>query len=281
MYHRFVRAALAVWLLSAPSHALVQVFPRLEIDSFDLRSPNYFITGFGSERSTDEPSLLAGRSNQVKFRINVNFRLADWRSTRTGLFLGYSQLSFWNIYDPSSPFLDNNYRPELFVYFDAGALERPAWYKPSLKLALAHESNGMAGERDRGWDRVIETIELGHPPDNRFFATLSLWQVLNRSAREDSYTRYLGNGSLGLHWRLPFVREMLRLGFSAVSRFIYGAPFVASLELSAYANPFSGFQTDIRWLPSFMVQYFVGTGENLLNYRTRSSALRLGIAFVR
>jgi outer membrane phospholipase A len=219
------------------------------------------LVGSGARDGALEKTPLTGENNQVKFRLDVTFRMAESKTALTGLYFGYTQLSFWNIYDPSAPFLDNNYQPELFLHFDATSLPRPVWYKPSLKLSVSHESNGLDGDKSRGWDRLIGSLELGDPAVNALYATLSGWYVISHSAREQAYTRYLGDAQVGIHWRLPDTHHPLRLGASAITRLTHHDPFVTSLELNLYIDPFSQRrQSDFQWLPSFMVQYFVGTG---------------------
>lgn len=243
----------------------------------DIVSPNYFITGFGTHQLDYDAPLLLNKNNQVKFRIHVNFRLAGWEESGSGLYLGYTQLSFWNIFDIGSPFFDNNYQPELFFHY-APQEESSPWYVPSARFGLAHESNGLSGEAGRGWDRVIAGLDVGRGPLTGISVGASIWYVFEKARVLE---QCLGNGELRLSYRLPDILPGFRLGIGTASRIVFQDLHFANIELNLFVNPFGNPKGTLRWLPSFMVQYFTGTGETLRECFEHTSSLRLGIAFLR
>jgi outer membrane phospholipase A len=265
-------------LASRLCFALSNVLGESPADTFDLRAANYFITGFGSSDAGYRGEVLVKPRNQAKFRINANFRLAGWEDTQSGAYLGYTQTSFWNVYDPDAPFFDNNYRPEAFVYYDGAAGPRGRWYRPSAHLSLVHESNGLTGQNNRGWDRVAVGAKLGPAPRSRIAAGVSLWRAFSQT---HDFRNSLGDGELHLSWRLPGPAGALRLGASAASRFAFRDHFFTNLEVNLFLNPFTDPRTRLSWAPAFMIQYFTGKGETMREHARHSASLRLGLAFVR
>src|SRR5690606_25866467 len=58
--------------------------------------------------SYHEPSYLVFGDDDLKLQYSFKYRL----SRKLDLYLSYTQLMFWAIYDESKPFSDINYRPE-------------------------------------------------------------------------------------------------------------------------------------------------------------------------
>ncbi len=243
----------------------------------NLNAPNYFIVGLGSHRTSESREIGVNDRTQAKFQVNINFRLAGWEESRSGFYFGYSQLSFWHIFNPSSPFFENNYRPEAFFYYDAAASDETPWYKPALKLSLVHESNGLSGDTNRGWDRIVAAADFGESPEARFSAGASFWYILGQSHNLDDY---LGRGELRFVLNLPRYFDRLKIGIGVTSRFRYKEPQFINYELNTFFNPFADAKSGFQWLPSFMVQYFNGKGENMREYNRHVSSLRIGVAFL-
>ncbi len=74
---------------------------------FSIYKDNYFITGIPLNRGID------GETADAKFHISFRHRLTRSRLPFDSfLYLTYTQKSFWDIYQQSSPFRDSNYNPE-------------------------------------------------------------------------------------------------------------------------------------------------------------------------
>ena len=75
---------------------------------FGIFKDNYFITG---APIGEEPTRY---NADAKFQISFKHRLTDRvLPFGTYLFLTYTQKSFWDIYQESSPFAETNYNPGL------------------------------------------------------------------------------------------------------------------------------------------------------------------------
>lgn len=71
----------------------------------------------------------------------------------TNIFVGYTQRSFWQVYDSqrSRPFRETNYNPELFYRWIA--LD-PDWLGWGADVGIEHESNGQDIPDSRSWNRI-------------------------------------------------------------------------------------------------------------------------------
>ena len=61
--------------------------------------PNYFLFG-------------AGGDTQVAFQFSFRYDLLP-SATWVSVYFGYTQRSFWDLYEGSAPFSENNYNPEI------------------------------------------------------------------------------------------------------------------------------------------------------------------------
>jgi phospholipase A1 len=98
---------------------------------FFLHDNNYF-------------ALLAndGWPPQAKFQISIRFEVVSFRETENfALNFAFTQTSFWDVLNvaQSSPFIENDYRPELFISFRP---DREVRYR-ELQLGVQHQSNGL------------------------------------------------------------------------------------------------------------------------------------------
>lgn len=256
--------------------ALNNILGQPNPDCFDLSQPNYIISGLYLDNKN---SAVAGVNNQVKFRINVNYRLIGDNSSKNGLYFSYTQLSFWNFYDKSSPFFDNNYSPELVAHFDAFVLPEDFCCLPSASLSLKHESNGQSGDIDRSWNRAVFTLEFGHPSRSSIYGYTSVWYPFHYST-PGNISSFTGYGECKLVFQND-AQKKIRIGASASTRFGGGNSFFKCIALEGFVNPFFQSKTRLKWLPSFMVQYYYGYAENMINYNKISNVIRIGLAFVR
>jgi phospholipase A1 len=79
-----------------------------------------------------------------------------------GLYLAYTQTSFWDLHAESKPFYDTSYKPE--GWFHLGFDPLPGWTHNSLEFGYAHESNGRDGDASRSINRL-------------FLRTIARWEI--------------------------------------------------------------------------------------------------------
>ena len=119
-----------------------------------------FVEYFGLRFFPHEPMyfLIGAEDPAAKFQISFKYKVLNDDGTIAkavpplgGLYIGYSQTSFWDLGEQSRPFFDNSYRPELLLSYD-NVLPRdvkiPGVSRIGLQFAL-HESNGRDGAASR------------------------------------------------------------------------------------------------------------------------------------
>jgi len=258
---------------------------------FDQLEPNYFLVhpGFGQGES-DRPPLE--NSNQVKFRVSLRYQAVDLFGRRagndSGVYLSYTQNSFWHLYDESAPFFDNNYKPAGFLNLSLNdlpglrrALRLPEPAALAVEIGIRHESNGRDGLANRSWNRLTGTLRAGRPATSLLAGSLSLWHAWGIADENADLLGFAGRGEANL-FIAPFhdrVGNAQTLVLHARSRLL-GNDLVSNVEVNTYYGLPSWLGGNI-FTPSLVVQVFSGYAENLLTYNERRTVARFGIAVLR
>ncbi len=237
--------------LGSSAHAyLDEAEPSFE--TFSEYRPFYFLLG----------------SQHSKFQISFKAKIVE----SVPLYFAYTQTSFWNIFQDSSPFYDTTYAPDLFYRHSFSALKY-------FDFGYSHESNGKAGDDSRAWNRIfIRYAETDKLPEKSFLHwTLQAWVPFVEAGVNETLPRNRGIMELNLSW----------------SKFL--GPFFDQDDLilriypggNAYINPLLGGQeltlrlksANRKFLPLFVFQFFHGYGEDLLDSGTDVTVVRAGIGF--
>ena len=148
---------------------------------FFLHDNNYFAL-----------SANQGWPPQVKFQVSIRFEMLSFgdETNNVAVNFAYTQTSFWDLFafDKSSPFIENDYRPELFVSYRP---HREARYR-ELQLGLQHQSNGLG---------QVGTVD--QTPDSRewnYFFAEARWGIERDTSPREAWF-YLTPGIRG--W-IPF-----------------------------------------------------------------------------
>lgn len=214
-------------------------------------------------------------NKEAKFQFSFKAKLWAEDSRDWALWFGYSQLSFWQFWDPSHsrPFRESNYEPELIVskrFSNEGSSFAPRL----LNVAVDHQSNGQSNPRSRSWNRLY--VQAGFENDNfhggKLIVMPRLWaRILQESnpAQNDNpdITHYLGYGDIEL-------RYFNHYEFSAIAR-IRSLQMDFSYPLEELLRHFSP-----DWHSDFdlHLQYFTGYGESLIDYNQRHSTWGVGLS---
>lgn len=242
-----------------------------EIDLLTFHRSNYLLTGFTS-------------STQVKFQFSIKFDFWPSKSQHT-VYFAYTQKSLWDIYDPSSPFRESNYAPELFYAHYHSKLRGqpdPGCGLFSEQAGIEHESNGEASDASRSWNRIFVDAEgtcYGRPLYG--LLGLRLWYPFG-TAENGAITETQGYGELSFGLGIDdddshmnaLVTIAVRKGASLSFR-------KGSLTLDARWRPTYQRLLGKAWkfAPYLWFQWFLGYGETLGTYDSTSSSARLGIGF--
>jgi outer membrane phospholipase A len=248
----------------------VAQFHRVFAENISPHLPIYFIGG------PEKPA--------VKFQFSFKYRVyGDTSSAGTlnpplsGLFVGYTQRSIWDITSDSSPFYDSSYMPELMYESLAPAPAKPGflglkWY--GYQTSIQHESNGKDGADSRSMNlfyvRPIFGCDLGDKWMLMFAPKMFVY-IDNLSDNPDlplyrGYGEYMMGLARKESWSLT---ALGRIG----SHFDRGS-IQMDFTYPLHAN-FGNFASFI------LVQYFNGYGESLLSYDQKGTSLRAGFSLVR
>jgi len=106
---------------------------------FGITNKTYSVHG---PSGVDYKNIEAEIQVSLKLKVVSNlFRLDE------KYYLSYTHQAFWQIYTHSAPFRENLYNPEAFVIFPISD-KKSVFQMRSLKLAIAHKSNGQPNTTD-------------------------------------------------------------------------------------------------------------------------------------
>ncbi len=204
---------------------------------------------------------------EVTFQISFKAKLfQDCFGKEMDLWVGYTQRSFWQLYnfDDSSPFRETNYEPEVLLNvrtrFDILGLKARF-----IQVGVNHQSNGQSEPLSRSWNRIVANVGLER---GDLSLLLKGWYHLPESAVEDDnpgINSYMGYGEIWAYYFLKRHRLGIMLRDNLDFRENRGA-----IQLEWSFPLFAIF--------SGHVQYFLGYGESLLDYNHRTH--RIGIGFI-
>jgi phospholipase A1/A2 len=244
---------------------------------FTFYRPNYILPAVYSSDVNDAPStptqpapVLPAPLDKTEAEFQISFKMKMWEDMFGGpsaLWLGYTQKSFWQVYneDLSRPFRETNYEPELI------------WTLPTdyeifglkgrlLAFGLVHQSNGRGDPLSRSWNRVYAMAALERGP---FVLQIKPWYRLSDSAEKDDnpdIKDYMGSAEfLAFYkWRQEYTAT-LRLRTTFDSDPSWGS---AQLDLRfPIVSDLKGY-----------LQVFSGYGESMIDYNFRKTAVGLGVS---
>lgn len=235
------------------------ILPATYVYSVNQRpfSPTLGYTDYGYDLENHEVKF------QLSFKIPLLTGLFDDRST---LWFGYTQLSFWQLYnsDNSAPFRETNYEPELFWRYNISKDLGPGRLD-MVSLGFTHQSNGQTEPQSRSWNRITSHIVYGA---GRWLFIARPWYRIPESRNEDNnpdIDRYLGYGDLTTVYKVDENRSIsMKLG----NNFRLDDN-KTSIEL--------GYSFPLGSTVKGYVQYFNGYGESLVDYNERIQRIGVGV----
>ena len=226
------------------------------LEAIQPHNPTYIITGDANE-------------DQVKYQISFKYGLLF--PYESGIYLAYTQLSKWDIYDRSSPFRENNYSPEVFW-----EKQKPFKYFDFIRISPEqHLSNGLDGQDSRSVDRCyiesqvsykIGHIKIGFREKAQYFYEFSM------SSHNKDYKRYTGNFESE-----AFIQIVSKRNYLSHEKLYAKGEWTNTRYWFEAGLSFRIITTKIR--PHIYIQYFRGYSEFLINYNQKTEALRIGFIF--
>ena len=250
-----------------------QTLKQIIFSTFDVKpyKMNYLLPV-----TYDNVSHAGRKSIETKFQISFKKILAkNLFGLDEELFLGYTQTSWWQTSEKSSPFRETNYEPELFMLFpythSNSALK-------AYTLGLLHQSNGQGGTTSRSWNRIYLN---GIFQKNGVFVIPRVWyripehkkRNINDSSGDDNpdIYKYLGYGDLKISY--PYKKNLfsllLRNNFKFNNKNRGAVQFNWTFPLPWASDTFG------------YLQIFSGYGESLIDYNKRNDKIGLGFSITR
>lgn len=209
---------------------------------------------------------------EAKYQISVKTPLWLQQDNVSGVYFGFTAVSFWQIYndESSKPFRETNYQPEVFYQFNTD-ISLVGYDFNLFRIGLNHMSNGQSGLKSRSWNRVTATALFS---DENTAYYLQTWIRLPEDTKESpldptgddnpDINDYYGRVELGFGYRLgnldltTRIRNNLSFGDNR-----------SAVELNV-TYPFSA-RYDI------LLQLFNGYGDSLIDYNRHQQRISIGI----
>ncbi|EAI4441601.1 MULTISPECIES: phospholipase A [Campylobacter] len=205
------------------------------------------------------------KSTETKFQVSLKKTLFEnLLGLNESYNIGYTQISWWQLYKHSAPFRETNYLPEFFINFPIsgyGAFEN----LKDIRIGLLHESNGQNDPKSRSWNRIYLS-NAWFFGDFMFIPRVWL-RIPEKSSEDDNpdIEKYLGNFDINLAYTQDdyFINILWRNNLNFANN-------RGAVEISgAYKISNNGLY--------IYTQYFNGYGESLIEYNKSSSRLSSGI----
>jgi phospholipase A1/A2 len=253
-------------------------------------NPNYFLfaaynTTPNRDTMLDADTSAKAQNTEAVFQLSGKLGPFPVKllSDNLDFWLGYTQLSFWQVYNSafSAPFRDTNYAPEGFFTYRTkyNFLNLNLLDLRIINAGFVHQSNGRSEPLSRSWNRlftefgfekVFDEPEKGRNELNLF---VKAWYRIPEDTQDDDnpdIEKYMGYGEIRgvYYWKNYRFGMMLRNNLRTDNK---GA---TQLDLSL---PFSMICDKINDQISFYIQYFNGYGESLLDYNSNSNRISAGV----
>lgn len=238
---------------------------QIVTSSFNLYpyKENYFLPISYHSKSKDTNNYTEAKF-QLSVKKPISYNIFGLKET---INLAYTQTSWWQIYDKSSPFRETNYKPEVFVSIPYGKQNTTAL--KGYSFGFLHESNGMSKPESKSWNRLYLK---GYFQFNSLFVVPRIWYRLPENDAEDgnpNIEEYLGYGDLSLmypyksHTLKVLLRNNLKQDNKGFVQFDWTFPFFGSKTTFGY------------------VQMSNGYGDSLIDYDKEINRISFGVSLSR
>ena len=209
---------------------------------------------------------------EAKYQISVSMPLYLQDDNASGVFFGMTLISFWQVYndETSKPFRENNYEPEVYYQWQAD-WDLFGYRFNQFNVGLNHQSNGQSGLKSRSWNRLYATAIFSDANALYYFKT---WYRLPEDVKEfaldptgddnPDITDYVGRAEFGYGFNIGKVNLLTKITNNLSFNENRGS---VELNLTYPIND------RYDWL----LQYFNGYGDSLIDYNRHQQRVGLGI----
>lgn len=222
--------------------------------------------------SLDEDGTQLIDNFEAKYQISIKTPLWLQKDDVSGVYFGFTAVSFWQIYnrESSKPFRETNYEPEVFYQFNSDI--RMLGYKFNLlRIGLNHQSNGQDGLKSRSWNRVFATALFS---DNNTAYYVKTWVRLPEDEKSNpldplgddnpDINDYYGRIEIGFNYQLGEANMSTRIRNNL-----------------SFDDNRSGVEINLTYPINdrydFLIQYFNGYGDSLIDYNRHQQRISAGV----
>ena len=209
---------------------------------------------------------------EAKYQISVKLPLYLHDNNTSGLYFGFTAMSFWQVYNSqiSKPFRETNYEPEIFYSWQSD-LSLFGFEFNQLQVGFNHQSNGQSGARSRSWNRIFASALFSDA--NAFYYFKTWYRIpeddkldINDQGGDDNpdITDFLGHIELGFGTKLGNFNLLTLLRNNLKTHDNKG-----SIELNL------SYALSERY--NLLLQYFNGYGDSLIDYNRHQQRIGLGV----
>lgn len=218
--------------------------------------------------------IIAG-SPDTKIQVSLKYQITSYLD----LYLGYTQIMFWEIGKDSAPFKDINFNPDLFYRIE---LPEDIFIKAFDLGLYEHKSNGKDGLNSRSWSGSF----------------VKLYTILKFSSWSFNWdTKFYWYYHYQMDYTNSDIREYTGFWDTRLSLINYYDKDKLIDRISLYFDFFPGGRCSQRWTmggqevglkfrmgngtfyPSIFFQFYHGYNESLLDYNQDHTSYRVGVAF--
>ena len=247
-------------------HETKSTIEQMLESSFDIYpyESNYFFPISYDTKSKDNR-----KRNETKFQLSIKKPIVhDFLGFDETLYFGYTQTSWWQLYNQSSPFRETNYKPEIFVTVPYGKKDKTAL--KGFKAGFIHESNGQSEEKSRSWNRVY--LESFFQYKNLFIIPKVWYRIKENKNNDDNHDieDYLGYGDIS------FIYPYKDNNFKLLLRNNLKSNNNRSFAQLDWTFPFFGSKNTFGH-----IQFSNGYGDSLIDYNEDITRINFGISLSR
>jgi phospholipase A1/A2 len=228
----------------------------------------YYYTGSPDKRVYANSTPNNEQVTRSEFKYQLSLKVPIWKNIYNhshDLYLAYTQLSYWQVYNKTAFFRETDYEPELFLSNEVNLAIKNNFKLNFVNVGMVHQSNGFGDAMERSWNRVY--IEFISSMDN-WMLSLKPWYVIQGKTMRKfnpDIADYLGYG------QATFAYKYGKQIFSVQAHnFIEGGGKRLTAEVT-WSFPITGYI-------SGYVQGFSGYGQSLIEYNHRTNSIGAGIS---
>lgn len=234
-------------------------------------NPNYILPFTYNETPTTAPIYTSKPDavideKEVKFQISIKYPMVEnFFHEKSTLYFAYTNTSFWQAYNDtvSNSFRETIHEPEVFVLLHSHG-EFIGLKKRIIMFGVSHQSNGRSDDYSRNWNRMF--VNFIFEKENYYLSVKPWYRIANIGIDENpDILKYYGYGEI----RGVYVNNKHTLSIM--------------LRNNLHSQNYGAFEFNwsfpIGRRTKWLIQYFNGYGESLVDYNSSVNRLGIGIAF--